>query len=170
MAVVGDTVSHGRPIDMRRERIGELGGRASGDEANSNAYAYEPAWRWAARFDVEREDGAPLEMLVVADGKRLAVAFRAPPGLEEALFELVHPGYEPHHFVLGFGGRVGTRGTGHGVYRRTADGITWEGVLDHFDLDGEAHPTRAFDLRARLRDRERGALRTQHLATFVLVP
>ncbi len=33
------TGRHGRPIDMRRERIGKLGGCAS-DEANSNAYAY----------------------------------------------------------------------------------------------------------------------------------
>jgi hypothetical protein len=39
MAFVGDLVRHGRPIDRRGERIGELGGRASGDGANSNAYA-----------------------------------------------------------------------------------------------------------------------------------
>ena len=32
--IVGDMVRHGRPIDMRRERIGELGGRASGDGAD----------------------------------------------------------------------------------------------------------------------------------------
>ncbi len=39
MAVIGATGSPGRPNAMRRGQIGELGGHANGDEANSNAYA-----------------------------------------------------------------------------------------------------------------------------------
>jgi hypothetical protein len=58
MAVVGDTVRHGRPIDMRRERIGELGGRASGDGANSNAYAC--LHRPVRRADLRLEEGVPF--------------------------------------------------------------------------------------------------------------
>lgn len=138
----------------------------------------EAAWRWAARFSVTRADGTPLEMLAVADGKRLAVAFRAPSDLAEATFWIGPPASDASGLYSAFGGRVEGSESKHGVFRRTqagvlrrtATGVVWEGVLDHFDLEGDAHPTRVFGLRAYVKDARNGELLTQQLATLVLVP
>ena len=92
-------------------------------------------------------------MLAVADGHRLALAVRARPELGRPAIEIggTGPG-APSHRVTG--------------WRGGAEGRAWECVLDHFDLEGDAHPARVFVLRTP-RNGEEPARR---LATLVLGP
>ncbi len=105
----------------------------------------ETAWGFAATLTFPVPDdprGREATLLAVADGRRLHLALRLPADLP------------PLPLVLGTSTRSPQPGCGigdaarrdGGTTRRTAAGRTWEGGLGHFDLAGDAHPTRVFHL------------------------
>jgi len=118
----------------------------------------EPAWAHAAvlRFRLVGEPVGPeVTLLAFADGRQLHIAVRGPPDLEG-----VHLGIAATSPVgtgvrgVAFGGpdvahaegASGVQHDGRWAWRRGVDAFTWEGSLDHFELWGDAHPLRTFEV------------------------
>ena len=105
----------------------------------------EPVWGYARTFafplpaDAKSRSGT---LLAVSNGRDLHVALRLPEDLP------------PLRLVLGCSATGPAPGAGIGdaarpdvgAMRRTDTTRTWEGVLGHFELAGDAHPTRVFHL------------------------
>ena len=133
-----------------RSSLGELAERAVlvprvPAPVNVDGELSEPLWGHAVALDFPLPGGATSRsgtLLAVSDGRDLYLALRLPADAEP-LALVVSPsarGPEPGAGI-GDAARSDT-----GVMRRTDTTRTWEGVLGHFELAGDAHPTRVLHL------------------------
>jgi hypothetical protein len=135
----------------------------------------ERAWGFAASLEIPLPGdpaGRTATLLAFADGKRLHMALRTPAESAGTWLQIraatLHAGGAGIQ-LAGPGEDDRTRDSGvlrggAWAWRLSPDTYTWEGTLDHYDLRGDAHPLRVFDLYTRLGEGVR------RLGTLVLGP